>query len=144
MQKVDGAMIILLLSGSFSISFAIRITMQAHFARNSWLKTLGHISRCFVRADADGGYSANVEYEYIADGKKQKGKRLNFGGEHFYRSRSNAEKALAKYQPGSAVEVLYNPFKPSKSVLIPTASWINIRFFVLGLFFLFGAYLRWL
>ena len=137
-------MIILLLSGSFSIFFAIVITIQAHFARNTWLKTLGQVSRCFVRNDAESGYSANVEYEYLADGEKQTGKRLYFGGERFYRSRSNAEKALAKYQPGSAVEVLYNPFKPSKSVLIPTATWINIRFFVLGLFFLFGAYLRWL
>ena len=137
-------MIILLLSGSFSIFFAIVITIHAHFARNTWLKTLGHVSRCFVRTDAEGGYSANVEYEYLADGEKQTSKRLYFGGERFYRSHSDAEKVVAKYQPGSAVEVLYNPFKPSKSVLIPTASWINVRFLVLGLFLLFGAYLRWL
>ena len=66
-------------------------------------------------------YVPLVRYTYVVSGQERHGARLRFGMVTA-RSRGGAEKLLAPYAPGTAVQVRYDPDNPDESVLEAKAS----------------------
>jgi hypothetical protein len=97
-----------------------------------WPAARGEITAAKIEekteTDEDGDtstrYEARVRYEYAVNGQRYEGDRITFGYEAGG-SRSDHEKVLARYVPGQAVEVLYNPRKPQLAVLETKTEWWN-------------------
>lgn len=66
--------------------------------------------------DAQRMYSANVQYTYQVNGTTYTGDRIRHGGMSSSDS-SQANADVARYTPGSAVTVRYNPVNPADAVL---------------------------
>jgi hypothetical protein len=81
---------------------------------------------------AKGGpqFMAKVTYNYDVGGATFAGDRLRFG--QYAGALSVAEADAAKYAPGAAVEVRYDPKKPETSVLEPGSGGVSVLGIVLA------------
>jgi hypothetical protein len=93
--------------------------------------------------EAGGGtrihYDALVNYEYTV-GKVLIGSTVLRMGLTETSSEARAQKILARYAPGQALQVSYNPQDPTESVLEPGASPVNFVRAGMGLIFLVIAF----
>ena len=64
-------------------------------------------------------FSARVRYEYQVGGQRLEGSRIHFAQRNF-RLAANADKVVIRYQPGSPVDVHYDPDDPAIAVLETT------------------------
>ena len=87
-------------------------------ATGQWPSTRGRVvaSDIYRRADtesATGGDDVRVAYDYAVGGATLHGNRISLSG-----SGSGTTKAIfARYQPGTEVDVFYDPNKPASAVL---------------------------
>ena len=89
--------------------------------------------------EAGGGsrihYEAHVHYEYTV-GRILIGSTVLSMGPSESSSEARAQAILARYPPGKALQVSYNPQDPTESVLEPGASPVNFVRAGMGVFFL--------
>lgn len=71
------------------------------------------------RRNTRESWTAVVRYEYEAGGNKMVGRRVRIQAETL--GRRAAEAVAARYAPGAAVEVRYDPARPEVAVLDPSA-----------------------
>ena len=94
-----------------------------------WPKTYGTIvsSSLKVRQVRNRGVrgsrmTANIEYQYRAEGENHTGTRVTYGSgwpfKNFFQS-TQAKQAVSKYKKGHRVPVYYDPANPSRAVLVP-------------------------
>lgn len=101
----------------------------------AWLSTRGVITSSMLASfdsdDSPTTYQPKVEYEYTVANQPYTGKRIAFGiaGSS---SEAAARKVVLQYAIGSAVEVFYNPAKPSDAVLERSAATSNKVFWIMG------------
>jgi hypothetical protein len=88
--------------------------------------------------------SARVVYTYIVLGRQHTGDKVRFG-DYSSSDTSHADSLVSQYSPGQKVDVFYDPFDYSKSVLQPGVYGgtyfvpaLGAVFLVVGLFMLWG------
>jgi hypothetical protein len=64
------------------------------------------------------GWRPLVRYAYSVDGSPHRGAKLTMARPR-RATKEKVESMLARYSPGSAVDVFYNPAKPAESCLEP-------------------------
>src|SRR5437773_12253651 len=69
-------------------------------------------------------HRAVIRYAYEVGGKEWVSQRVFFGDEVF-RTGDAARDRVRQYQPGTRVEVWYDPVDPSRSVLDPRMAWVQ-------------------
>ena len=62
-------------------------------------------------------YKPQIQYEYIAEGQSYQSAQLSYSMVDGMSAEGWAEGIVDKYQPGSNVQVYYNPAKPADAVL---------------------------
>lgn len=128
--------------GAFLVGLAARNVLKG-VASKHWPQVQGRIVRSFVlvhQGDEGGeGFTAQVEFEYVVEGKTLRGRRLQYGRTGSW-NRRRAERVLAPYQTGQSVPVLVDPRRPIDAVLIPGVAWGNVLIAGAGLIFLACAY----
>jgi hypothetical protein len=67
-------------------------------------------------------HRAIVTYSYEVAGKERVSHRVFFDDDQF-RTGDDARDRVRKYEPGSVVQVFYDPQDPSNAVLEPSAGW---------------------
>lgn len=126
------------LGGALLLGMALRNIARGTASRN-WPETSGTILRTFVsvQTDSEGakGYTPSIEYEYIVEGSRHKGTRLQYGQVGSW-SREHAERTIAAYAAGTSVRVFVNPRNPKDSVLLSGTSWGNLFLAMAGIVFL--------
>lgn len=80
-------------------------------------------------------YGVALSYRYDVDGLTYDGNKRTFG-DYSSNNRGRAEKIIAQYQPGSAVQVHYKPEDPSEAVLEPGMSWFLAIFLIFPVVFI--------
>ena len=103
-------------------------------ASKRWPATDGRILSSEVTShrslDSDGThttmYEPAIQYEYNAKGQRYQSKEIGFGGIDGTSSTDFADGIVAKYPMGSAVQVFYNPAKPSEAVLEHSGAGCNM------------------
>lgn len=81
-------------------------------------------------------YSPKIDYEYSVMGQKYNGTKPTFGyAAYDYRT---ASEKIAPYQPGTSVQVHYNPSDPSNAVLETKAAGATTMLIVGIIFLVFG------
>ena len=134
MQSGAPLMIAFGVSGIFAL---VGITLLAWWAiarrraatSQAWPAAPGQITgavvHSFQRRDNEGDvttfYEPRVDYAYTIAGQALTGKRIEFGAAAST-NRAKAEQVLSRYTPGAAVEVYYNPARPTDAVLERTVS----------------------
>ena len=92
----------------------------------SWPEARGIVmaSKLQEERDSEGGrlYQARVSYRYTVDGGEFVGDRACFGDSDQMGWSLFARKIVARYRPGDAVTVYYDPSQPRKAVLEPGIS----------------------
>ncbi len=87
-----------------------------------------------VSTDEDGpstsSYRPKIVYTYQAGGATYQSDRYSFGASSS--NRRAAEQIVARYTPGMAVSVRYNPEKPAEAVLASEAGGFNV-FLIVGI-----------
>lgn len=109
----------------------------------NWFKTEGIVIESKViigSARYSSVRSPRIIYNYEIKDKKYRGKRVSYA--NVWTNVSNDVFEFIKLYPaGSRVDVYYNPFKPSQSVLVPGSHWRVFIWSSLGLpILLFGLY----
>ncbi|NUM99937.1 MAG: DUF3592 domain-containing protein [Bryobacteraceae bacterium] len=109
--------------GAAAVFLALRALRRSRAAR-SWPRAEGRIVSAAVKevtamageGHAQTCYVPAVEYEYFAGGRAFLGDRINFG---LVRggSYSSAQQTVARYCPGTAVSVVYDPAAPELAAL---------------------------
>jgi hypothetical protein len=109
-------------------------TIRAAKARRGWPSVRGTVTGGSIRQKTSGVGDEEtvtlvpvVEFQYEAGSKTYSATGPGLG-EIGYGSRSRAEKVLARYPAGAAVEVHYNPAKPAQAFLESgnTLGWIML------------------
>lgn len=86
----------------------------------AWPSAAGMIKTSEVasyRVKGGHQFRAHATYSYAVNGRPYSGDRIRFG--NYAGAKSVAEEDVARYQPGTSVQVRYNPSDPSVSVLEP-------------------------
>jgi hypothetical protein len=99
-------------------------------AAERWLTAPGTVIEAGVSrggSSRSAYYSPVVRYSYEVNGKTRQGTRLRFGMVTT-QGRGGAEKILAPYPVGGAIDVRYNPDNPDDSVLEPARVGRNLLF----------------
>jgi hypothetical protein len=112
-------------------------------AAERWLKAAGTVIEAGVNRHGTSHhpyYVPAIAYDYVVNGRARRGSRIRFGLLSF-RTRSAAEKVLAPYPAGAAIQVRYDPDNPDDSVLEPTrvGRYLLVWAILCGLLFLAGA-----
>ncbi len=122
------------------VVMAIRATRLAVASRN-WPSVPGRILKSLVSAEQPttevGDFRpdvhiARIEYEYVVAGERFTGTNVNVGGDLHTSNRQRAEDAVAMYGVGDAVDVFYDPSKPSRAGLVHDAPGIGVMLAVAG------------
>lgn len=104
--------------------FVYWIMLAKAKAADGWPETVGKV----VTSDMVGGPSVwsapMVVYTYSVDGTDYRRSRVRFGGTGASNP-ADAEQILAAYPVGAEVPVFYDPKKPGRSVLLPSATGPN-------------------
>lgn len=145
---MNGILIAAVLMGLFGLIFAIVGIVANRKAElsKSWPTVQGQVLTSTIvqheSTDSDGASSTSyeplVEYRYSVIGSPLIGKKIAFGANQF--TYNTAQKIISRYPPGAAVQVHYNPEKPSQSVLETKASGGTV-FLVVGIGFIIAAFL---
>lgn len=79
--------------------------------------------------DSDGThttiYSPEVVYQYVVGAQQLTSDNVSFSGVAGTSWSSGAEATVARYVPGTTVQVFYNPVNPAEAVLEHTAGGVN-------------------
>jgi hypothetical protein len=124
--------------------FKLKQTQQAS---QTWPSTAGQVTEVGVdrnrHTDSDDDtyytYAPRVVYTYQVNGQAFTSKNLTFGFQDSSRSQSKAQTAAARFAPGQAVTVFYNPANPAEAALERRTSGtsasliIGIAFLAVGL-----------
>src|SRR3954465_2652022 len=134
-----GGFIVTVVTIPFLIFIGILVIVMLRSVRKGsagkhWPATDGRILSSEVTShrslDSDGThttiYEPAVQYEYNANGQRYQSKEISFGGIDGTSSTDFAEGVVAKYPLGSAVQVFYNPAKPSEAVLEHSGAGCNM------------------
>jgi len=99
----------------FSIAVGILADHRSAKRDAAWLQVKGKVLTSRVIDDGDGGYIAEVKYEYEVDGMGHTSDRISFGP--VLANKRVAKATTERYPAGSLETVNYDPQKPSFSVL---------------------------
>jgi Protein of unknown function (DUF3592) len=92
-----------------------------------------------VSYDDDGDrsttYGADIMYRYAVDGYEYSGNRRTFT-DYKSSNRNRAEKIVAQYAPGTAIQTYYHPDDPEDSVLEPGTNAVSFLLLLLPLIFI--------
>ncbi|MGD9789303.1 MAG: DUF3592 domain-containing protein [Phycisphaerales bacterium] len=122
------------------VVMAIRATRLAVASRN-WPSVPGRILKSLVTTEQPPTqvgefrpdvFVAKIEYEYVVAGERHTGTNISVGGDLHTSNRQRAEDAVATYGVGDAVDVFYDPSKPSRAGLVHDAPGIGVMLAVAG------------
>jgi len=106
----------------------------------SWPRTRGVIVASKLEDDRESGgggmYRALVSYRFTVDGHEFVGDRACFGDSDRTSWSWAARKIVARYRPGDAVTVHYDPSKPREAVLETGISGVLMARLAFGIVFL--------
>ncbi|PLK50803.1 hypothetical protein C0V76_03060 [Uliginosibacterium sp. TH139] len=108
------------------IAVASWYAWQQQRASQAWPAVQGEILAARIERTDDGSnnpetsvrYHVELEYAYVVDGQRFTGTRIRITKEG-WRSEDEARMQLARYAPGSKLQVHYDPTRPASSVLEP-------------------------
>lgn len=108
--------------GYFAWQYITKPLAEEAVASKEWPTVEGTITRSELAKsrDSDGNtmYSANVNYDYIVDGKQYDGSSIRVV-DGTTSVKSGVKKTVRKYKEGSSVTVHYDPEFPNTAVLEP-------------------------
>jgi hypothetical protein len=126
--------IAVLLAGALAlVLWRIRGLRRQVAASQSWPAARGRVVEGSVYETAiylpKGGravqYHANLVYEYAVSGRVYRSNHFNIDGPQVYSFRRRAESHVAKWPPGTAVTVFYDPAQPARATLTRKAQRIE-------------------
>lgn len=131
-----GAIIVALVGVVFAIIGFVSRRRAA--LSQSWPTVSGEVLTSTIvqhhSTDSDGSSSTSfeplVEYRYTVIGSEMIGKKIAFGANQF--DFGTAQRIIGRYPTGSAVQVHYNPDKPTEAVLETRANG-GMVFLVVGI-----------
>ena len=125
--------VLAILAGIALVAFGLRMRSLQRAAAG-WPRVPGRVIESRVD-DADLEYLKPVlRYEYEVSGTRHVGFRVSFSG--YGVSKAAMQQSITPYPVGHAVQVSYDPAKPSRAVLDNTASSDWLYWFACGLGFL--------
>ncbi|MDD5708365.1 MAG: DUF3592 domain-containing protein [Kiritimatiellae bacterium] len=136
--------IIFLLFGCFGVVAGISHTVRG-VASRSWPKTRGRIVSSEIESyysekRSSTIYSPRVPYVYMVEATEHRGGRVSAedcgSGDIM-----SARKLVAKYRPGSDVEVYHDPHDPDRALLEPGFKFASVLMAIVGMVFLLAAIL---
>jgi hypothetical protein len=143
MSATNVILMVACISGPFlgiGIIFIIVANNMKRKAQTSqgWPTVQGVVERAYVHESTsqneDGpdthSYSPRVVYNYQVGGTSYQNDKYSFGASTG--NQGAAQQIVARYAPGVAVSVHYNPEKPSEAVLATEAKGMNV-FMVIGI-----------
>jgi hypothetical protein len=99
------------------------------------------VARISGHGRAAPSYGIDLRYRYEVLGRSYFGDRASFGRLSFGGGEGTAESLVRKYPAGSAVDVHYDPARPTKSVLQVGWTWSAVVRASLGLLVLIGVFI---
>jgi Protein of unknown function (DUF3592) len=115
-------------------------TIVDAWASTSWPLTGGTVVSCRVARNPDAPdvtYTAHISYRYLVAGRQYKNTTVSFGAVVSSSSPAAAERIVARYPAGKAVQVAYDPADPGRAVLEPGLRLSSFVAFFAGLLFAF-------
>ncbi|MCZ6871127.1 MAG: DUF3592 domain-containing protein [Gammaproteobacteria bacterium] len=93
------------------------------YAARAWPSVEGVITKSALEwqsgsGSTNGGYTMDVEYEYVVNGRKYVKNGLRLGWKLMMSFKRFMDKRLAAFPVGKQVSVTYNPQKPKESFVI--------------------------
>ena len=129
----------MVLVGALALYVGISNVLMAR-ASTTWPSVAGIISKSDVRihvgssgdqvGSSSATYHADIEYDYVVDGKKFKGSRITLG-DFGTADRADADSICNKYPEGIRVTVYYKPNDYQEALLEPglrTSTWVPVYF----------------
>ncbi|GHU36454.1 hypothetical protein FACS1894172_19360 [Spirochaetia bacterium] len=113
---------------------------------NKWELTNGIIINTFISEEMvenidNGGktkmYKANIEYEYIVNGKKYYYNNNKFNYKTFYGKKNMVQKYLKNYDVGKNIDIKYDKNNPRNSIMKNQIYEMKLFMNIFSLFFLF-------
>lgn len=101
---------------------------------DAYMSTSTHGTGSSRRTSTTEMFRPIVSYQYQVDGQKYSGHRV-WAVDYSSSDRDEMQAVVDRYQPGTAVQVHYNPEKPAEAVLETGAGWLGTIFMTLGIFF---------
>ncbi|MBE9029957.1 DUF3592 domain-containing protein [filamentous cyanobacterium LEGE 11480] len=131
-------------TGIICVIFGMKHCAQAIASRN-WPRTLGTITRSHLETFRSGPnfprYALYLRYTYCVNGRDYIGHRVRFRPFWNVRDRRYMETFTQRYPKGSSVEIFYAPSQPKVAILEPGFDWSVTLLFLMGLVFLWAAYM---
>jgi len=125
-----GALIVVVFTPRFLKSFTVR----------HWKKVRGRVTETWIsRSQTDASnsvYMPQIRYSYSYADREYRGERIGVAQGLASDYRSEAQELIAKYAPGTEVEVYVNPKKPSDAQLEMGVAWSLLVGVLLGIFFM--------
>ena len=95
------------------------------YAARDWPSVDGVITKSALEwqsgsGSSSGGYSMDVEYEYVVNSKKYVKNGLRLGWKLMMSFKKSMQKRLAGFPVGKRITVSYNPRKPQEAYVVPT------------------------
>lgn len=106
--------------GALSFAWTDLQAWWGYFASRRWPAARGRIDQATItaiRTHRAIRYVPEVRYTFQLAGQTYVGERLTFMSWSEWMMQEEAERALAPYPPGAAVEVRYDPRRPQNAVL---------------------------
>lgn len=132
-----GTAILCIVSGIGAIGYTLYLRTRLR-GSDGWQEATGTITESVVKVENSGeGPDAcwcHVVFEYLVDGRRYTGKRVEFGDRHFL-TRKKAQRHLARYPLHARVPVYFDPMNPADSVLVRQIAYPT-RYMVMGIAFL--------
>lgn len=117
-----GYTVICVIVGIAMIGFSIYQRSRLRESAN-WPQTMATITEArIVRETSQDSaeYHVHLSYDFVVDGRRYTGNRIEFNRHGYLRQRS-AQEQLARFPLGSGVPAYFNPAKPGDAVLLRTA-----------------------
>jgi hypothetical protein len=114
----------------FFIVLVAPFEMVEKAAAESWPSRPGVVEKSYVSfrsgVRSAGYYSAEICGTYLDDGQPFCVDRMRYGGFRWGEGKAAAEKAAARYPPGTRVRVHYAPDNPRETVLEAVSPWTEM------------------
>lgn len=115
-----------------SALFFLLLWLRARFDQqqlSTWMVTEGSILAAHIEDDEDGPLAVLL-YRYSVNGQEWTSDQIYPGNVRVSTTWARARRVIARYAPGTAVHVFYDPLNPARAVLEPRlpslVHWISL------------------
>ncbi len=134
----SGTAILFIVSGVAAVTYTLYLRGRLRRSED-WREVTGTIIESAVKvetgfSEGPSAHWCHVVYEYVVDGCRYTGKRVEFGDRHFL-TKKKAQRHLVRYPLHARVAVYFDPLHPADLVLKRQIAYRS-RYMVLGIVFL--------